>query len=189
LVPAAEPHSAGAGARRIIAPLLPGDAVDFQNLFLNVGDHSVQMLTQGDVAFVPRADLQVLARTNAAVSQAILVTMLVEASIFREWTLNVGRRNAHTRLAHLLCELGMRLDALGLAEDYGYHLPLTQEDLADALGLTPVHVNRTLKALSAKGLIARERRRVSFPDWERLRNVATSAGATSIWSRSSLASL
>jgi DNA-binding transcriptional regulator LsrR (DeoR family) len=65
----------------------------------------------------------------------------------------------------------MRLDALGLAEDYGYHLPMTQEDLADALGLTPVHVNRTLKALSAKGLIARERRRVSFPDWERLRNV------------------
>jgi CRP-like cAMP-binding protein len=161
----------GDGARQIIALLLPGDAVDFQNLFLDVADHSVQMLTRGDVAFVPRADLQVLARTNAAVSHAILVKMLVEASIFREWTLNVGRRNAHTRLAHLLCELGMRLDALGLAEDYGYHLPMTQEDLADALGLTPVHVNRTLKALSAKGLIARERRRVSFPDWERLRNV------------------
>jgi CRP-like cAMP-binding protein len=159
----------GEGARQIIAILLPGDALDFQNLFLDVSDHSVQMLTRGEVALVPRAAIQELVRSNPAISHAILVKMLVEASIYREWTLNVGRRNARTRLAHLLCELGMRLDALELAENYGYHLPMTQEELADALGLTPVHVNRTIKSLEADNLIVRDRRRVSFPDWQKLR--------------------
>ncbi len=141
-------------------------------MFLDVADHSVQMLSRGDVAFTPRADLQVLARTNPAISHAILVKILVEASIYREWNLNVGRRDARTRLAHLLCELGTRLNALGLAEDYSYHLPMTQDELADAIGLTPIHVNRTLKSLEAEGLIVRDRRKVSFPDWERLREVA-----------------
>jgi CRP-like cAMP-binding protein len=99
------------------------------------------------------------------------VKILVEASIFREWVLNVGRRDSIAKLAHLLCELGVRLDAEGLAEDYGYELPMTQEQLADALGLTPVHVNRTLKALEAEGLIVRSKRSISFPDWKRLRHV------------------
>jgi CRP-like cAMP-binding protein len=159
------------GGRQIIAVLLPGNPIDFQNLFLDVADHSVQMLSRGEVAFVPRADLQVLARTNAALSHAILVKILVEASIYREWNLNVGRRDARARLAHLLAELGTRLDEMGLAEDFGYHLPMTQDELADALGLTSVHVNRTLMALEKEGLIVRERRKVSFPDWERLRQV------------------
>jgi CRP-like cAMP-binding protein len=130
---------------------IPGDALDFQNLFLDVSDHSLQMLTRAEVAFVTIRDLQVLARERPAVGHAILVKILVEASIFREWVLNVGRRDATTRVAHLLCELGVRLDAEGLAEDYGYELPMTQEQLADAVGLTSVHVNRTLKALEAKG--------------------------------------
>jgi CRP-like cAMP-binding protein len=116
-------------------------------------------------------DLQVLARERPAVGHAILVKILVEASIFREWVLNVGRRDSRMRLAHLLCELGVRLEAEGLAEDYGYELPMTQEQLADALGLTPVHVNRTLKALEEEGLIVRSKRSVSFPDWKRLRLV------------------
>jgi CRP-like cAMP-binding protein len=105
------------------------------------------------------------------VGHAILVKILVEASIFREWVLNVGRRDSMTRVAHLLCELGVRLDAEGLAENYGYDLPMTQEQLADAVGLTPVHINRTLKALEAEGLIVRSKRSVSFPDWKRLRLV------------------
>jgi CRP-like cAMP-binding protein len=161
----------GDGARQIIAIAVPGNALDFQNLFLNVADHNVQMLTRGTVAFISREQIQDLAFRNPSIGHAILVKMLVEAAIYREWTLNVGRRDARTRLAHILCELGTRLHALGLVEDYGYHLPMTQEELADAVGLTPVHVNRTLKALEAEGLIVRDRRRVSFPDWERLREV------------------
>ncbi len=161
----------GDGSRQIVALHIPGDALDFQNLFLDVSDHSLQMLTRAEVAFVAMRDLQALARERAAVGHAVLVKILVEASIFREWVLNVGRRDARMRLAHLLCELGVRLDAEGLAEDYGYELPMTQEQLADALGLTSVHVNRTLKSLEAEGLIVRSKRSVSFPDWKRLRRV------------------
>jgi CRP-like cAMP-binding protein len=159
----------GDGSRQIVALHIPGDALDFQNLFLDVSDHSLQMLTRAEVAFIAIPDLQVLARERPAVGHAILVKILVEASIFREWVLNVGRRDSRARLAHLLCELAVRLDAEGLAEDYGYEMPMTQEQLADALGLTPVHVNRTLKALEAEGLIVRSKRSVSFPDWKRLR--------------------
>jgi CRP-like cAMP-binding protein len=125
----------------------------------------------GGVAFIPRAALQELARTRSGVGHAILVTILVEASIFREWVLNVGRRDSRTRVAHLLCEFAVRLEALGLADEYGYELPMTQEQLADATGLTPVHINRTLKALQAEGLIVRNKRKVSFPDWTRMRSV------------------
>jgi CRP-like cAMP-binding protein len=161
----------GFASRQIVALHIPGDALDFQNLFLDVSDHSLQMLTRAEVALVRIHDLQVIARDRPGVGHAILVKILVEASIFREWVLNVGRRDARMRLAHLLCELGVRLDAEGLAENYGYELPMTQEQLADALGLTPVHVNRTLKALEAEGLIVRSKRSVSFPDWKGLRLV------------------
>jgi CRP-like cAMP-binding protein len=161
----------GDGARQIVALHIPGDALDFQNLFLDVSDHSVQMLTRAEVAFVPRGDLQALARSRSGVGHAILVKILVEASVFREWVLNVGRRDSRARLAHLLCELAVRLDAEGLAQEYGYELPMTQEQLADAVGLTPVHVNRTLKALEAEGLITRTRRNISFPNWQQMRRV------------------
>ncbi len=161
----------GDGARQIVALHTPGDALDFQNLFLDISDHSVQMLTRGEVAFVPRAEIQDLARSRAAIGHAVLVKILVEASIFREWVLNVGRRDARTRVAHLLCELAVRLESEGLVEQYGYELPMTQEQLADAVGLTPIHVNRTLKALDAEGLITRTKRNIGFPDWERMRHV------------------
>jgi len=162
----------GDGLRQIVALHIPGEAVDFQNLFLEVADHSVQMLTRGDVAFVQREDFQALVKARPAVSRAILINILVEGSIFREWVLNVGRRDARTRMAHLLCEFAIRMDALGLAGGDGYELPITQEQLADAVGLTPVHVNRTLKLLESDGLIVRNKRRISFPDWDRLREVA-----------------
>jgi CRP-like cAMP-binding protein len=161
----------GDGSRQIVALQIPGDALDFQHLFLNDSDHNVQMLTRGDVAMIPREALQHIARSRPAVGHAILVKILVEASIFREWVLNVGRRESRARLAHLLCELAIRLDTEGLAQDYGYELPMTQEQLADALGLTPVHVNRTLKVLEAEGLITRNKRSIRFPDWERMRGV------------------
>jgi CRP-like cAMP-binding protein len=159
------------GGRQIIALHIPGEPLDFQNLFLDEADHNVQMLTRGELAVVPRAELQELARTRAAIGHAILVTILVEASIFREWVVNVGRRDARTRLAHLLCEFAVRLDAQGLAEDYGYELPMTQEQLADVLGLTSVHINRTVKSLEADGLISRKGRSISFPNWQQMREV------------------
>ena len=162
----------GEGERQILSIHLPGEPLDFQNLFLDVADHSVQMLTRGQVAVVNRADFQALVRDRPGVARAILVKILVEASIFREWVLNLGRRDARSRAAHLLCELAVRLEAAGLAVEYGYELPMTQEQLGDALGLTPVHVNRTLKALESDGRITRTKRNIRFPDWQRLREVS-----------------
>ncbi|MEO6256177.1 MAG: Crp/Fnr family transcriptional regulator [Sphingomicrobium sp.] len=162
----------GDGGRQILSIHIPGEALDFQNIFLNLADHSVQMLTRAQLAVIPRADIQALAQSSAAIAHAILINVLVEASIFREWILNVGRRDAKSRLAHVLCELAVRLDAHGLADDMGYHLPMTQAELADALGLTPVHLNRVIRSLELDGLIHRTKRDVSFPDWERLRDIA-----------------
>ena len=158
----------GDGSRQILSLHIPGDALDIQNIFLEEADHNVQMLTRGEVADIPRAGLEALIQQRPAISEALLVASLVEASIFREWTVNVGRRDARSRIAHLLCEFSYRLDAQGVSNDGAYHLPMTQEQLADATGLTPVHVNRVLKGLEAEGLIERERRAISFPDWDAL---------------------
>ena len=160
------------GARQIIAIHIPGEPLDFQNLFLDVADHNVQVLTRAEVADVPRAAMQELARSRSDIAHAILVATLIEASIFREWVVNVGRRDSRTRLAHLLCEFARRLEVQGLVEENGYELPMTQEQLADAVGLTPVHVNRTLRSLEEDGLIVRNKRSLSFPDWERMRLTA-----------------
>jgi CRP-like cAMP-binding protein len=160
------------GSRQIVAIQMPGDPLDLQHLFLDVADHNVQTLTRAEVALIPRAELQKIARERPAVALAFTVNILVEASIFREWVVNVGRRDARTRLAHLLCEFAVRLDRQQLMDEYGYELPMTQEQLADSTGLTSVHVNRTLKALEAEGLIERDRRSVRFPHWERLKKAA-----------------
>ena len=160
----------GDGSRQIVALHVPGDPLDFQNFYLDESDHNVQALTRAEVAFVDRAELRELASVRPGVARAIFVATLVDSSIFREWILNVGRRAAASRVAHVLCEIGVRLDAQGLAHEYGYQLPMTQEQLADVVGLTPVHVNRTLKALEASGLINRQRRKMTFPDWDALRD-------------------
>ena len=161
----------GEGERQIMSLNIPGEALDFQNLFLQESDHNVQMLTRADVAEVPMHAMEELVLTQANVARAILIASLVEASIFREWTLNIGQRDSRSRISHLLCEFAYRLSLQGLEPSGDYELPMTQEQLADATGLTAVHVNRVLKALQAEGLIDRTRRMVSFPDWERLREV------------------
>lgn len=159
----------GEGARQIIGLHIPGDTLDLQNLYLDVSDHNVQTLTRSEVAFVARSDLQQLATKYPAIAHAFFIDTLVEASIFREWVVNVGRRDSRARLAHLLCEFALRLETIGLAEEYGYELPMTQEQLADAVGLTPVHVNRMLKLLDSEGLIKRAKRNLAIPDWHKLR--------------------
>lgn len=112
--------------------------------------------------------IQEIAFSRPAIGRAMWYETLIDASIFREWTLNVGRRDARTRTAHLLCEFALRLEAVGLGERCRYELPMTQEQLADALGLTSVHTNRTLKTLTEDGLITRTHRSVQISDWPAL---------------------
>ena len=161
----------GSGERQIMSINIPGEALDFQNLFIEESDHSVQMLTRAEVADIPIAAIQHLVLTQPTVARAILISTLVEASVFREWVLNIGRRDSRSRIAHLLCEFAYRLSLQGLNTNDHFELPMTQEQLADATGLTPVHVNRVLKGLENDGLIERDRRTLRFPDWRRLRDV------------------
>ena len=160
------------GHRQILAIHLKGDLVDLQNSLLSVADHSVQMLTAGKVARIPREEIVRVAFAHPNVGRAMWLDTLVEGSVAREWIANVGRRDARTRIAHLLCEFALRLKVAGLGEQEGYTLPMTQEQLADTTGLTAVHVNRTMKALEAEGLIERaDPRSISIGDWRRLADV------------------
>jgi CRP-like cAMP-binding protein len=157
-----------AGARQIVAIHMAGDAVDLQNSMLGIADHSVQMLTAGEVAMIPRDAVQQIALEHPRIGMAMWKDTLVDGSIFREWIANVGRRDSLTRMAHVLCEFALRLRLAGLGEQSHYELPMTQEQLADVLGLTAVHVNRTLQALEQQQLITRHKRSVVIGDWERL---------------------
>jgi CRP-like cAMP-binding protein len=156
------------GSRSISAVHMTGDLVDLQNSLLGVADHSVQTLTQAKVAFIPRQAIVQLARDFPAVGLAMWYDTLVDGSVFREWIANIARRDAGSRIAHLLCEFALRLEALGLGDRLSYELPMTQDQIADATGMTPVHVNRTLMDLEARELITRTRRFVAIADWKRL---------------------
>ena len=160
------------GARQIVSIHIPGDFVDLEGSLLRVADHNVQALTRSEFALVPADKVRALVDAHPRIARAMWVDTLIDGSIFREWVMNIGRRDARERIAHLFCEFARRLEAAGLGSTSGYELPMTQEQLADATGLTAVHVNRTLKAMDAEGLIKREKRFVLIPDWERLRDVA-----------------
>lgn len=159
------------GARQIVSVHMPGDFLDFQHLFLRVADHNVQALTRLTIAEISCEVLQELALARPAIGRAIWIDGLIEASIYREWILNVGRRDARARIAHILCEFAVRMRAAGMVNDNGYELPMTQEQLGDAVGLTSVHVNRTLKGLVADGLVRFDRRNLSILDWDGIREV------------------
>lgn len=157
------------GHRQILAIHMKGELVDLQNSFLGQADHSVQMLTAGKVALLAKADVEKLAFDRPAIGLAMWIDTLVDASIGREWIANIGRRDAFSRIAHLFCEFALRLKVSGLAEPNLYELPMTQDQIADAVGLTPVHINRTIKALEVQGLIERTHPRViTITNWLKL---------------------
>jgi CRP-like cAMP-binding protein len=157
------------GARQIVSIHMKGELVDLQNSLLGSADHSVQMLTAGKVAMIPREEMRRIAFERPAIGRAMWTDTLVDASIFREWIANVGRRDARTRIAHVLCEFSLRLKVAELGEHTNYEMPMTQEQLADATGLTSVHVNRTLRSLEKDGLIERANpRSITIGDWRKL---------------------
>ncbi len=159
------------GEREIVSILVPGDWMDVQNLFLDESDHDIQALTSLTIAEIPIQPMREMVLDSPQIARALWLTTLVESSIHREWLLNIGRRSARVRLAHLICEFSVRLSA-NLTKTKTYELPMTQEQLGDALGLTPVHVNRVLKTLEREGLIDRQKRLIAITDWDRLSAVA-----------------
>jgi CRP-like cAMP-binding protein len=161
----------GDGGRQIVNFHISGDMVDLQNSMLGVADHNVQALTRIEAAFIPREAIVDIAFGRPAVGKALWIETLVEGAIQREWVANVGRRKSISRLAHLLCEFAYRLDAVGIGPECQYTLPMTQEQLADATGLTPVHVNRVLKTLDEMGLVQKLKGSVQIHDFAGLADI------------------
>jgi CRP-like cAMP-binding protein len=143
------------GGRQIVSIHIPGDFVDLEGAIFPIADHNIQALTRCELAIFTASSIQELITDHPRIAHAMWVDTLIDGSISREWTVNIGRRTARGRIAHLLCEFARRLEVVGLGDVGGYELPMTQEQLADATGLTPVHVNRTLKGLEREGLYLR----------------------------------
>jgi CRP-like cAMP-binding protein len=159
------------GARQIISIHIPGEFLDLQNSLLDVADHNVQCLTRCLVGIIHKSALLDLMAARPNVRRAIWLDSLIDSSIFREWVVNVGRRDARQRIAHLLCELADRMKSSGIANGQSYDFPLTQEQIADCTGLTPVHTNRTLQGLRRDGLISLSSNELSILDWDRLAEI------------------
>jgi len=141
------------GARQISAYLLPGDLCDLDVALLARMDHTITTLSACQVVRIPPNTVADLMQLHPAIARALRMSTLVDEATLREWLLNVGRRSALERIAHLFCELLVRLREVGSAEEDSYALPLTEADLADTTGLSTVHVNRSLQELQRRGLI------------------------------------
>lgn len=160
------------GSRQIVAFLIPGDFCDLHVAVLGRMDHGIVALTRCRVAYIPSRDLDGLTSAHIGLTKALWWATLVDESVLREWVLNVGRRDAYERIAHLLCEMHARMKMVGLVEDDRLALPLTQEELADATGMTPVHTNRTLQRLRNEKLIEIGGGILTLLDVDRLRKAA-----------------
>lgn len=144
----------GNGARQIVALLIPGDFCDLHVTILEQMDHGIVALTPCQVAYIPSAQIDELTSEHNGLTKALWWSTLVDEAVLRSWVVNAGRRDAYQRIAHLMCEMNLRMKMVGLVTDDQFNLPLTQDELADATALTPVHVNRTLQRLRNEGLIA-----------------------------------
>lgn len=160
------------GRRQILSFHVPGDLPDLQGLYLQRPDFGMAAITRAVVAFVPHAPLRELADTSHSVRTALWRETLTNAAIHRAWITSLGRRDARQRLAHLFCELYLRLEAVGFTGDHVMPMPIRQPDLADASGLTVVHLNRTLKVLRTEGLIELHSRKLKIHNWGALVAVA-----------------
>ena len=160
------------GQRQIMELHVAGDFVDLHGFLLKRLDHNVGAMTAIRVANVPHDALRGITETHPHLARMLWFSTLLDAAIHREKILSIGRRSALARIAHIFCELLVRLRIAGLANESGYALPLTQADLADVTGLTSVHVNRMLKKLRDDDLLTFRGGKVVVGDWERLQRIA-----------------
>jgi CRP-like cAMP-binding protein len=157
------------GKRQIVSFAIAGDIPDLQSLHLKTLDTSIATISTCRVGFIQHEALRDICLRYPRLGAAFWRETLIDAAIFREWVMNVGQREAYQRMAHILCELLVRMRAVGLAEDHVCDLPITQSEFADALGITTVHVNRVLQQMRAEGLIESKGTQVKIPDWDKLK--------------------
>ena len=165
---AARSQSLRSGERQITAVHVPGDFVDLHSMLLKVMDHSVVALGPCKVAFVPHEAMRVVTETSPHLARMFWLSTVIDGAIQRTWITCLGRRSAEQHLAHLICELYVRLEVAGAASDFIFELPVTQAQLGDVLGLSVVHVNRKLQELRAAGLVEWRDGKVKIRDFERL---------------------
>lgn len=156
------------GRRQVVGFFLPGDICDRNVAMLRRMDHSIGSITAVTYAQLPASLVEELSFDSHRLVTAFRWETLVNSAIQREWTVNLGQRSAFERIAHLFCELICRLRAVGLSDRDRCELPITQADLADATGMTPVHVNRIVQELRARGLIQWRGSDLRVPDFAAL---------------------
>ncbi len=160
------------GRRQIVGLFVPGDFCDLNVFILKQMDHSIGAITRVSYALIAPDELDRIIGERPRIAQALLWHELVTASVQREWLLNIGQRSAYERIAHLLVEMFIRLREVGLTDGHSCEFPVTQADLAEASGLTAVHVNRTLQELRREGLIKLAQKRLTIPDLAALKSTA-----------------
>jgi len=160
------------GQRQIMELHVPGDFLDLHGFLLKRLDHHVMTLIPSRIAVVPHARLVAITEQHPHLTRLLWLTTLIDAAIHREWLLSLGRRTAISRIAHFFCEMHARFGVVGMADSTGFPLKITQADLAECLGLTPVHVNRTLKELREENLAIFRDGRVEISDFPALRRKA-----------------
>ena len=158
------------GRRQVVSFFLPGDLCDLNIFILREMDHSIGTITPVSIADLSRDFFDEMSAGHPRIVTAFWWESLVNAAVQREWTMNLGQRTALERMAHLLCEIFFRLRIAGLTREDSCDFPLTQADLADATGLSKVHVNRTLQELRSAGLIVLKGKMLVVPSLERLMN-------------------
>ncbi|MFC4173142.1 Crp/Fnr family transcriptional regulator [Microvirga sp. GCM10011540] len=159
------------GRRQITAFHVPGDFADLHSFLLKKIDDGVAALTTCTVSHVAHSDLKEITKHYPHLTRVLWLTTLVDGAVHRAWMTSLGRMDARERLAHFLCELRDRLEPVQMTKDNSYELPITQEELGDAFGITTVHVNRVLQGLRSDGLITSRGKTLIIDDWERLKEV------------------
>jgi CRP-like cAMP-binding protein len=162
----------GNGGRQFTELGLPGDFMDLHSLVMKRLDHSVMAISACELTAIPHAALRNLMAEDPHLARLFWLETVVDAAIHRVWLVGLGRQDAQARMAHLFCETQVRLQAVGLANENGFDFPLSQVELADVLGLSSVHVNRTLMSLRSAGLMDWREGRVVLNDWRRLVRIA-----------------
>ncbi|MCJ2012206.1 Crp/Fnr family transcriptional regulator [Methylobacterium sp. J-076] len=160
------------GKRQILSFHIPGDIPDLQSLQIHRLDHNLATVTKVRVAFIPHESLGELTAKHPSLAAVFWRDTLIDAGIFRERLVSMGRRSAFEHIAHMFCELYLKMQAVGLAGNFRCSLPITQADMADALGLTPVHVNRVLKEMRDQTLITLRSSTLVIEAWDELLRVA-----------------
>lgn len=160
------------GARQYTEISVPGDFIDLHGLVMKHLDHGVHAFSDCQVLDVPHEALKTLTERHPHLARLLWLETVIDAAVHRQWLLALGRQNGPARLAHLICELYLRLEVVGLASDLRMDLPLTQQELGEVLGFSVVHANRTLQALRRRELITWRDQKVEILDWARLAQLA-----------------